>query len=367
MRVGLISVPPLFSTHDLHAVLEGQRERLLAAIEAHPAADIRSRSLDDLVAYFVNEFKIQAPELTEGAVSAEVEEGEVDVSGDPQRFVRDRSRPFHVPGIVATYYVPFKGDRALFECQPSTFTTSYPWAEVTDHELQFRVERADTNVAATKQAFEAELAQVRQYLEWVARDVAQFNAELPGHARSRLDRRQKRLREMDAGTEALGIPVRRATPVEPPRTTVAPAGDAERHYDVALSFAGEDRDYVKEVAKLLTAAGVSVFYDQFEKALLWGKNLIDHLADIYQNRSRYVVMFISEHYVRKAWPKHERTHAQARALIAKEEYILPARFDDTEVPGLAGSVGYVDLRGLAPCEFVELLLVKLGRATADRA
>jgi hypothetical protein len=132
-------------------------------------------------------------------------------------------------------------------------------------------------------------------------------------------------------------------------------------YDVALSFAGENRAYVEDVATRLRAAGASVFYDKFETASLWGKNLIDHLAEIYQHKSKYVVMFISEHYVQKAWPEHERQHAQARALVAREEYILPARFDDTDVPGMTTTVAYVDLRTITSAEFVALILAKLGK------
>ena len=115
------------------------------------------------------------------------------------------------------------------------------------------------------------------------------------------------------------------------------------------------------MANGLKASGVEVFYDDFEKATLWGKNLVDHLAQIYQQSSRYVVMFISEHYVQKAWPKHERQHAQARALIATDEYILPARFDDTEVPGMTNTVGHVDLRKVPPEELVALILKKVGK------
>jgi len=70
-------------------------------------------------------------------------------------------------------------------------------------------------------------------------------------------------------------------------------------------------------------------------------------------------MFISRHYVSKAWPTHERQHAQARALIAKEEYILPARFDDTEVPGMTTTVAYVDLRGLSESEFAGMIHEKI--------
>lgn len=132
-------------------------------------------------------------------------------------------------------------------------------------------------------------------------------------------------------------------------------------YEVSLSFAGEDRAYVEKVATILKSCGVNVFYDLFEKTSLWGKNLIDYLADIYRNRSRFVVMFISKHYVEKAWPKHERQHAQERALISSNEYILPARFDDSEVPGLPSTVAYLDLRQLSAEEFARELLQKLGR------
>ena len=36
------------------------------------------------------------------------------------------------------------------------------------------------------------------------------------------------------------------------------------NFDIALSFAGEDRQYVEEVAKVLRAMGFRVFYDKYE-------------------------------------------------------------------------------------------------------
>lgn len=115
-------------------------------------------------------------------------------------------------------------------------------------------------------------------------------------------------------------------------------------YDVALSFAGEDREVVRKFAKLLEAKHINVFYDETEIATLWGKNLIDHLADIYGKQARYCVMFISKYYPLKKWTNYERTQAQARAFRDANEYILPIRLDDTEVPGIAETTGYIDLR-----------------------
>jgi hypothetical protein len=36
-------------------------------------------------------------------------------------------------------------------------------------------------------------------------------------------------------------------------------------YDVALSFAGEDREYVNQVAGVLNELGIRVFYDKYEQ------------------------------------------------------------------------------------------------------
>ena len=50
-----------------------------------------------------------------------LEEVQVDVSGDRQRAIFDRSRPFYMPGFRVTHYVPFRGDTDLLKCQPNTF------------------------------------------------------------------------------------------------------------------------------------------------------------------------------------------------------------------------------------------------------
>lgn len=101
--------------------------------------------------------------------------------------------------------------------------------------------------------------------------------------------------------------------------------DTELDYDVALSFAGEDRGYVDEVASYLKNQGVLVFYDQYEKADLWGKNLYDHLAEIYSARSKYVVMFISKHYVKRfGQTTKEKVHRQKRCVRKLNLYSLLA-------------------------------------------
>src|ERR1019366_5061343 len=52
-------------------------------------------------------------------------------------------------------------------------------------------------------------------------------------------------------------------------------------------------------------------------------------------------MLISAAYVSKIWTTHERRSALARAVEQREEYILPIRLDETEVPGFPASRSYL--------------------------
>ncbi|MEO8154468.1 MAG: TIR domain-containing protein [Rhizobacter sp.] len=134
-------------------------------------------------------------------------------------------------------------------------------------------------------------------------------------------------------------------------------------YHVALSFAGEDRDYVDKVAMHLKAAGVEVFYDLFEEADLWGKDLYAHLSDVYQTKAIYTVIFVSAAYRDKLWTNHERRSAQARAFSESSEYILPAVFDKTvEIPGLLKTTGHIDLTKKTPEQLADLIIEKLVRS-----
>src|SRR5262245_31136756 len=115
---------------------------------------------------------------------------------------------------------------------------------------------------------------------------------------------------------------------------------SEREFDVCLSFAGEDREYVDRVAAELRSAGVRLFYDAYEDVDLWGKDLYQHLDAVYRHKARYCVAFFSAAYAAKVWTKHELKSAQTRAFEENREYILPARFDDTEIPGVPKTVKY---------------------------
>ncbi len=136
-------------------------------------------------------------------------------------------------------------------------------------------------------------------------------------------------------------------------------------FDAAISFAGEDRGFAEAVAESLREAGVSVFYDNYQTAQLWGEDLSVKFQEVYKDKSRYCIMIISEPYLEKMWTILERRHAIERMIENKgEAYILPVRLDgfSGDVPGFPGTVHYLPVKRSEPQIVVSTFLQKMGIA-----
>lgn len=367
----------LFNDYDLYSILENQKAKNRDIVQNFTTNDIANKQLEDLANEAVEQQKIETIKFLEDDINIDQSETQVDVSQDFMRHIPDRSRPFYINGIKVSYFVPFTGDKELFKCRPNQFTINHPHAVIEENELIFEYRVIDGELGKTKIAFEKDFSSVKQWTQWVNEQVEQYNQSILTNVQPQIAARQQLISQSQQQVNGLGFKIREKKPAAeeliPPSSraakpvntakknisSTAKVGADEQKFDVALSFAGEDREYVSVVAHLLREKGISVFYDDFNKAELWGKNLIDHLGKIYAESSRFIVMFISKHYAIKDWPNHERKFAQDRALRMQEDCILPARFDDTEIKGMPGSVGYINLQETSPEELVDLIIQKI--------
>jgi hypothetical protein len=139
-------------------------------------------------------------------------------------------------------------------------------------------------------------------------------------------------------------------------------------FDVALSFAGEDRAYVEEVALAMQHARIRYFLDSEHLADTWGEDLVEFFDLLFRKRARYAVIFTSRHYATKMWPRQERRSALARAVEEKGAYILPVLLDDTQIDGFRPTVGHMDSRRWGIDRIVRELVNKLqGRSGSPDA
>lgn len=129
-------------------------------------------------------------------------------------------------------------------------------------------------------------------------------------------------------------------------------------FDVCLSFAAGQRSFARAVDAALHARGVRVFFDEVQQADLWGADLAEHFDRIFRKDARFCIACVSKEWVDRAWPAHERRSAVART-IEELGYFLPIRFDDTEIPGLSPSIGYLEASEVEPKQIARLIEEKL--------
>ena len=130
-------------------------------------------------------------------------------------------------------------------------------------------------------------------------------------------------------------------------------------FDVAISFAGSERDYARSIASIAKKNGLKVFLDELYEAELWGTNLVESLSDIYENKARFCLIIVSEQYRQRIYTNVERRAALDRAIQNRGEYILPVVTDSSWIEGLPKATAYLDLRRQSVISISEALIKKV--------
>jgi len=132
-------------------------------------------------------------------------------------------------------------------------------------------------------------------------------------------------------------------------------------FKIALSYPGERRDFVEQVAaRLADRVGRDrVLYDRYHEAEFAQPNLDTHLQRLYHDESELIVVFLCADYQRKEWCGLE--WRAVRDLIKQRQAatVMPLRFDNTEVPGLFSIDGYVWIGDRSPQEIADLILQRM--------
>lgn len=159
-----------------------------------------------------------------------------------------------------------------------------------------------------------------------------------------------------------------------PAKAIVPTAKSDE-YDLAFSFAGEDRSYVEKIKKECEVLGLTVYYDIDRRIDQWGKSFIGEQRKVYSGyRTKHFIPFISKHYFAKPIPTDEFRSALMEST-KRSNYILPIKLDDSKISveylhadtqylkssdytpaQLAGALKYMVNRDTAPAKEVDQLL-----------
>lgn len=129
-------------------------------------------------------------------------------SHEAEFLVRGRDgRSNRVKGLEANYTVKFSGSAKAFTFMPSARSAVHPHGAVegSDLVLTFKALPEDS-AASVKNAFEAELNEIRRWLAWIADDVNPFNDGLRPGFLDAVEARRAQLKRNRKFAQGLGYP-----------------------------------------------------------------------------------------------------------------------------------------------------------------
>lgn len=156
-------------------------------------------------------------------------------------------------------------------------------------------------------------------------------------------------------------------PLIPEKEYLSGSKSVGKRFHIALSFPGEHRQYVSQVAEHLAAklGKSTVFYDEWYTAELARPNLDTYLQAIYHEHSELIVPFLCADYDHKEWCGLELRAILDLLKKRQTQNIMPMRLDKTNIPGLFSIDGYVDLQNRTPEQAAALILQRLAINRGD--
>jgi hypothetical protein len=139
--------------------------------------------------------------------------------------------------------------------------------------------------------------------------------------------------------------------------------NTEHKYDIAISFAGEQRDIAEAINNRLKQHNIRTFYDEDKAVDLWGKNLAEYLPTIYSDDAKFVLIILSKEYLKKVWTKVERRAAVSRLIRSDYEYLLIYKIGDVDtsnIPGISPDISYLSDKQASAEVVSKGILSKLG-------
>jgi hypothetical protein len=119
--------------------------------------------------------------------------------------------------------------------------------------------------------------------------------------------------------------------------------NSSKRFDVALSFPGEHRDFVRRVADDLSQQlhRERIFYDEWYEAKLARPNLDVYLQSIYRNQAELIVVFLCAEYEKKEWSNSPVLSSVGLTWLASRNHrfiLLEEERSQLKVSNLAGGI-----------------------------
>src|SRR5712664_2271740 len=135
-----------------------------------------------------------------------------------------------------------------------------------------------------------------------------------------------------------------------------------KRFRVALSFPGEHRSRVKNIAEVLAVRSgrERILYDRWLAPELNRPNLDTYLPNLYHEDSDLIAVFLCKEYSAKEWCGLEWRACRDLLKHKQDAQLMFFKLHNADIPGLRSIEGYQDIRDMPDCDVAAAILQRAG-------
>ncbi len=198
----------LFCQSNISEVLRNIEAKMYLEIDELKADYLLKADTDELVQYFVENYKLDVPVLQDTLIETEQSETEIDDRDNPRRHIINRGKSFIEKATLIRFYLPFIGNSSVFYYRPSQCNYNPPRASVVGDELLFNFIILKDEGTQVKSLFDSQVNAISQYLNLAKTEIGPFNSAIHIKALHRINLRRDKLSKDEAIVNSMGYPLR---------------------------------------------------------------------------------------------------------------------------------------------------------------
>ncbi|MGO2657636.1 MAG: toll/interleukin-1 receptor domain-containing protein [Lactococcus lactis] len=331
----------LFKKQDSYTYFESLKSRISEEISSMSNESILDNEIEEWSEYYAKKYEVEPIILFEDNISISTSQTKVKTYNHfyhMRNDFDDEPEFFYVDGYKITFTIPFDGNPNLFQIQPSSFYMQHflvsdvknPQDEKLGtiiFDLTFKNNELDLNSQYLKDnimlKFTQEFKNYKEMIERVSNDAKVYNSGLKVFAHNHLNARKNNASQfrslsslIDTPSTNVGLTKSKKSIPELPKKVKREV----QSFDVFISYAHEDSEYVKELESSLKNYGIKVWIDKDQ--MTWGARISQKINEGLIS-SKFGIIILSSRYLEKYWTKNELDSFFALEASDGKQRILP--------------------------------------------
>lgn len=194
----------LFYSGELGDYIKTLLSNLERKINTEPKDYILNVNEDEYINHIVETFSLECPEILNSDIYLdEPVETNINVSNNPEYWGNS------IKGSLLTVHIPFNGNKELFFHTPSTRTFNPPHAKIKFNEIILELVLKHNENPDIENKIDNLLNDINKYLEWVKKDISNYNNSLRRNVKSKFDTRKAQFIKESSLTQGLRFPIKK--------------------------------------------------------------------------------------------------------------------------------------------------------------